>query len=321
MLIPTLVEELSTLAVPGSTYWCETAAQYYVNAPGVGVDEACVWGSSSNPVGNWSPYTAGANTASNGDTYLKIGWNPIYLEPATPFRNVKPDFGLEILCDGDGCNGLPCRIDPSSMGVNKMHAAGVFTGAGGATGCVVTVPSGAKAQIAVFDASSSGLHLGKSLKMDDSSKDSSSSSSSSTSTSISSTSTSASTSTSSSHSTSTAEPTTSSSTSESSSTKTSSSSTRSATMTVTSTAESTSISASTFNSEFYSTQSLKASSTMGYTYRPHVFTGSADIEFATATTSSAPAASTSSSHNSATSATVSLASILLASIATLALTF
>lgn len=27
MLIPTLVQELATLAVPGPSYWCETAAQ------------------------------------------------------------------------------------------------------------------------------------------------------------------------------------------------------------------------------------------------------------------------------------------------------
>lgn len=27
MLIPTLVQELQTLAVPGTEYWCETAAQ------------------------------------------------------------------------------------------------------------------------------------------------------------------------------------------------------------------------------------------------------------------------------------------------------
>ncbi|KAJ5167139.1 uncharacterized protein N7482_005920 [Penicillium canariense] len=151
MLIPTLVEELSTLAVPGMSYWCETAAQYYVNAPGVTIEEACVWGTNANPVGNWSPYTAGANTVSNGDTYLKIGWNPIYLEPTTPFRDVKPEFGIEILCDGEGCNGLPCRIDPSTMAVNEMSAPDVFTGAGGATGCVVTVPSGSKANIVVFD--------------------------------------------------------------------------------------------------------------------------------------------------------------------------
>ncbi|KAF7717506.1 Beta-glucosidase (SUN family) [Penicillium ucsense] len=309
MLIPTLVEELSTLAVPGTSYWCETAAQYYVNAPGVTVEEACVWGSSSNPVGNWSPFTAGANTVSNGDTYLKIGWNPIYLEPATPFRDVKPDFGIEILCDGDGCNGLPCRIDPSSMGVNRMKAPDVFTGAGGATGCVVTVPSGAKAQIVVFDASSDGLHLGKSLKIDESSSSSSSISSSS-----SSTTTSSKTSTS----TSTVASTTSTSTSESSSTHSSTSSTHSATSTVASTsAEATSTDASSFSSDFYSTQSLKPSSTMGYTYRPHVFTGSADIQFASATTSSAPAASTSAKHNSATSATVSFASVVIGAIAAL----
>ncbi|CAI4691925.1 AIC_G0042850.mRNA.1.CDS.1 [Saccharomyces cerevisiae] len=54
MLIPTLVGSGSkqTLAVPGTDYWASTASHYYVNAPGVSVEDACQWGSSANPQGN-----------------------------------------------------------------------------------------------------------------------------------------------------------------------------------------------------------------------------------------------------------------------------
>ncbi|KAL3445325.1 hypothetical protein BJX65DRAFT_281525 [Aspergillus insuetus] len=152
MLIPTLVESVATLAVPDTSYWCETAAHFYINPPGKDTATACVWGTSDNPWGNWSPYVAGANTDSNGNTFVKIGWNPIYLEPATPFRNTVPDFGVEIECSGGGCNGLPCKIDPAENGVNEVTGSS-SDGAGGASFCVVTVPKGSKASIVVFDGS------------------------------------------------------------------------------------------------------------------------------------------------------------------------
>lgn len=290
MLIPTLVEELSTLAVPGSSYWCETAAQYYINAPGVPVDEACIWGSSSNPHGNWAPFTAGANTDADGSTYAKIGWNPIYLEPATPFRDTKPNFGIEIECEGGGCNGLPCKIDPSVHGVNEMSAPELFTGAGGATGCVVTVPSGSKANIVVFSLDGSSD--------DDNSDDSSSSSSSTSASSTSSTESSSSTSTSVTSSTST--------------------STSSATGSVTSTATAT--------GKF---SKSSATSSMSYTYRPHVFqpTANAEIEpTGTGSGSDSGAESTATSasttgKNGATSASVSMMSLVLGAVAAFALRF
>ncbi|PYH48318.1 SUN domain-containing protein [Aspergillus saccharolyticus JOP 1030-1] len=150
MLIPTLVQELETLAVPDVEYWLETAAHFYINPPGYSTDTACVWGTSASPIGNWSPYVAGANTDATGDTYVKIGWNPIYLETTTPFRDVVPDFGVEIECEGDGCNGLPCKIDPDVNGVNEMTGSSSI-GAGGAAFCVVTVPKGETANIVVFD--------------------------------------------------------------------------------------------------------------------------------------------------------------------------
>lgn len=94
---------------------------------------------------------AGANTDANGQTFLKVGWNPIYLEPATPFRDEVPTWGVRIECDGDGCNGLPCGIDPAKHKVNECTSS-TNPGAGGANFCVVTVPKGTKANVVVFEA-------------------------------------------------------------------------------------------------------------------------------------------------------------------------
>ena len=154
MLIPTAVDSYATLAVPGTDYWCGTAAHYYINPPGVGTGAACVWGSNGNPFGNWSPYVAGANVDNSGNTFIKLGWNPIYLEPTTPFRNNMPTWGVKIDCPNGGCNGLPCAIDPSQNGVNQMHG-GASSGAGGGNFCVVTVPKGVTANFVVFNSGGS----------------------------------------------------------------------------------------------------------------------------------------------------------------------
>ncbi|KZF25167.1 glycoside hydrolase family 132 protein [Xylona heveae TC161] len=151
MLIPTDVTSETTLAVPDQTYWAGTSAHYYINPPGVSTDDGCVWGSTANPYGNWAPYVAGANTDSNGITYVKLGWNPIYLEQTTPFRNDKPKFTAEIQCDGDGCDGLPCAIDLDN-GVNACKGPGCNTGAGGANACTVAAHKGVKAHIVINSA-------------------------------------------------------------------------------------------------------------------------------------------------------------------------
>ena len=125
---------------------------FYINPPGVTTDQACVWGSNTSPVGNWSPYVAGANTDASGNTFVKLGWNPVYLEQATPFRNTMPTWGVQITCSGGNCNGLPCAIDPSQNSVNQMVGSS-SNGAGGGAFCVVTVPKGATANFEVFEGS------------------------------------------------------------------------------------------------------------------------------------------------------------------------
>lgn len=319
MIIPTLVEELADLAVPGTSYWCSTAAQYYINAPGVSAEEGCVWGTNANPFGNWAAYTAGANTDDVGDTYLKIGWNPIYLELTCPFRNTKPDYGIEIECEGDGCKGLPCKIDPAVNDVNEMIG-DPFTGAGGATGCVVTVPKGESARIVVFEKGGSGGSSSETISVPASSATSSSSSSSSSSST--STSTSTPTPTPTSTSTSTTETPTSTPTPTSTSTPTPSSTststatpTSSSTSTITSSSTKTPMSSATPSG---STRLPKSSPSLSYTYQPHVLTGSADISEASSTTGAA-AASSSSGTGGATSATVSMMTLALGAVAAFAM--
>jgi hypothetical protein len=95
---------------------------------------------------------AGTNVDKNGQTFIKLGWNPIYLEDATPFKNEMPKWGVKIECDGEGCNGLPCAIDPTENKVNEMVGSS-SNGAGGGAFCVVTVPKGVNANFVVFDES------------------------------------------------------------------------------------------------------------------------------------------------------------------------
>lgn len=75
-----------------------TSAQYYVNPAGVSVQDACQWGSSSNPWGNWAPLNLGVGY-SNGAAWLSIFQN-------APTTSANLDFSVEI--QGDGMSGT-CR--------------------------------------------------------------------------------------------------------------------------------------------------------------------------------------------------------------------
>lgn len=108
-----------------------------------------MWGKITEPIGNWSPYVAGANTMGSGETFVKIAWNPEFL--ATPLSKTTPTYGLKIECPEGGCNGLPCAIDPSKGGINGLDSPVGTNGVGGAAFCVVTVPKGKTANIVVFN--------------------------------------------------------------------------------------------------------------------------------------------------------------------------
>jgi hypothetical protein len=94
---------------------------------------------------------AGANTEANGETFVKLGWNPIWED--SPLKKTLPDFGIEIKCPDGGCNGLPCKIDPSD-GEGTVSSDESAVGAGGSAFCVVTVPKGSTAQIVAFSVGS-----------------------------------------------------------------------------------------------------------------------------------------------------------------------
>ncbi|KFH47763.1 secreted beta-glucosidase-like protein [Hapsidospora chrysogenum ATCC 11550] len=146
MLIPTEVSDMATLAVPDPSYWESTAAHFYINPPGSSSDD-CVWGDDSKNIGNWSPYVAGANTDGNGQTFVKLGWNPIY--ESSSLSTDKIDFGVKVECPDGNCNGTPCAIDPSK-GTGLVDSLLGSTGAGGSDFCVVTVPKGSTANIIAF---------------------------------------------------------------------------------------------------------------------------------------------------------------------------
>jgi hypothetical protein len=83
---------------------------------------------------------------------MKIGWNPIYLDPLiSKFTTTLPKWGMRVECPGGGCNGLPCAIDPSMNKINQVTSPVAATGAGDGNFCVVTVPKGGTANIVVFN--------------------------------------------------------------------------------------------------------------------------------------------------------------------------
>ena len=160
MLIPNSVPAGGdlTLAVPDSSYWCSTSAEFYVNTPGYDTNTACVWGDGSSPYGNWSPFVAGANQAANGDTFVMVGINPIYCCQSNPWPNQDPGFAVRIECPSGNCHGLPCECNPSTMGPNTCT--GGTVGAGGAEFCTVTVPAGDTANLVIFSTSDKSSHNG-----------------------------------------------------------------------------------------------------------------------------------------------------------------
>ncbi|CDK29744.1 unnamed protein product [Kuraishia capsulata CBS 1993] len=153
MLIPTSVKagDSQVLAVPGTDYWASTSAHYYVNPPGVSTDDGCVWGSTANPYGNWSPYVAGMNMDDSGNTYVKVGWNPVYFEDSSPFKDQNPSFGLKVTCDDESkCNGGSCTINPKTVGLNKVKSDSAGESLDAAY-CVITASDYGSATIEVFD--------------------------------------------------------------------------------------------------------------------------------------------------------------------------
>ncbi|KAI1979704.1 Sperm-associated antigen 4 protein [Ophidiomyces ophidiicola] len=77
-----------------------TSAQYYVNPKGVGLKDACVWGDSSRPYGNFSPLNIGVGMR-DGKIWASMFQN-------LPTTKVALDFKVEI--QGEGLSGV-CRYE------------------------------------------------------------------------------------------------------------------------------------------------------------------------------------------------------------------
>lgn len=100
----------------------KTSAQYYVNPAGVSVNDACQWGSSANPWGNFAPLNLGVGY-SGGRAWLSIFQN-------APTTNAKLDFSVEIV--GDNVSGS-CKYS------NGQYCGD--SGCSSTTGCTVRLPA------------------------------------------------------------------------------------------------------------------------------------------------------------------------------------
>jgi len=100
----------------------KTSAQYYVNPAGVGAADACQWGSSAKPWGNWAPLNLGVGYSA-GAAWLAIFQN-------SPTTNEKLDFTVEIV--GDNVVGK-CRYS------NGQYCSGDhYQTCSSTTGCTVS---------------------------------------------------------------------------------------------------------------------------------------------------------------------------------------
>jgi len=98
-----------------------TSAQYYVNPAGISVEDACQWGTSDNPWGNFAPLNLGVGY-SNGAAWLSIFQN-------LPTTSATLDFSVEIV--GEGMSGT-CRYS------NGQYCGGAdYDSCSSTTGCTV----------------------------------------------------------------------------------------------------------------------------------------------------------------------------------------
>lgn len=104
-----------------------TSAQYYVNPAGVSVANACQWGDSSKPWGNYAPMNLGVGY-SDGMAWLSIFQN-------SPTTNAKLGFTVELVGDNGGYDNLigRCKF------VNGQYCSGSNYGTcSSTTGCTVS---------------------------------------------------------------------------------------------------------------------------------------------------------------------------------------
>ncbi|KAJ2780032.1 hypothetical protein H4R18_003687 [Coemansia javaensis] len=137
MLIPSVAAPGGSvpLNVVPSSYWLGTSAQYYVNMAGSG-SEQCVWGNPGKPTGNWGPFIFGAGQGKDGNTYISVQYNPLYLEVGFKAQDA---YNVRIECDSGHCNfpaGGECKCEKGKCSVDN--------------GCTVTLGPNGQASFVIY---------------------------------------------------------------------------------------------------------------------------------------------------------------------------
>ncbi|OLY80365.1 hypothetical protein AYI68_g3205 [Smittium mucronatum] len=137
MLIPTVAQPSSSavINVTPKEYWLGTSSQFYVNLAGSNEDQ-CIWGDSDKPVGNWGPYVFGAGQGPDGNTYISVVYNHLYLESGFKAADA---YNVKINCVSGNCNFPPVGECKCEAGVCSVD-----------NGCTVTLSGDAKAEFELY---------------------------------------------------------------------------------------------------------------------------------------------------------------------------
>ncbi|OMH82352.1 hypothetical protein AX774_g4158 [Zancudomyces culisetae] len=137
MIIPTVAKPGQSIGlnIVPNTYWLGTSSQFYVNLEGSD-EKQCIWGNEDKPVGNWGPYIFGGGQAKDGNTYISVTYNPLYIESGF---NTKDAYNVQIKCTKGKCNFPSSKVCKCENGACSMP-----------NGCTVTLMPGAMAQFYLY---------------------------------------------------------------------------------------------------------------------------------------------------------------------------
>ncbi|KAI6093357.1 SUN-domain-containing protein [Hypoxylon rubiginosum] len=129
---PGTTRDIANIASADYYHWGDlaTTLQYYVNQPGVSVEDGCLWDclTDHDECGNWAPTILGVGKAADGNTYIS-------LFPNKPTSSAKPRMNINITGDVS----IQCYYQDGAYAV-------------GDSGCTTTIPSNGKAVIHFTDA-------------------------------------------------------------------------------------------------------------------------------------------------------------------------
>ncbi|OMJ18374.1 hypothetical protein AYI70_g5387 [Smittium culicis] len=137
MLIPTVAQPGSSavINVNPKEYWLGTSSQFYVNHAGSN-EQQCIWGNSDKPVGNWAPFVFGAGQGPDGNTYISVVYNELYIGSGFSPQDT---YNVRINCLSGFCNfpaGNECKCENGKCS--------------GSNGCTVTLTGDATAEFELY---------------------------------------------------------------------------------------------------------------------------------------------------------------------------